>query len=71
MSPRYVTQACHRCGVEVLRVRAHDGKDWGTDVSLEPTAPVYARESDGEGGAIWVRVQGEILAQHVCKGGEE
>lgn len=37
-------------------------------VEIEPRIPVYVRESDGEGGQVWLRMpaKNDFVARHQC-----
>lgn len=65
----YVTTPCRTCGRSVIFVRVVDG-DRSSNVALDPSVPVYCRESDGEGGHVWLRdTSRQIVARHSCHGG--
>lgn len=59
----YVTTPCRRCARPVLAVTVAGGDR----VTLEPGHPVYSRESDGEGAAVWLPMVGDVvIARHIC-----
>lgn len=51
----YVTTPCRGCGRPVVFVHAIDAKGHAVKVPLDPSAPVYVRQPDGEGGAVWAQ----------------
>lgn len=62
----YVPAPCRGCGKPIVFVTAY-GQQGGHKVPLDPSTPVYSRESDGDGGAVWLPVPADvILARHVC-----
>ena len=68
-APHYVTTPCRTCGRSVIFVRVVDG-DRTANVALDSSVPVYCRESDGEGGHVWLRdTSRQIVARHSCHGG--
>lgn len=61
----YRTSKCRGCGRDVVFVTARNAKGDQVTVPLDPSAPVYYRESDGEGGGIWVQDRSrEVLVSH-------
>lgn len=69
-APRDVTiTPCRTCGAPILIVSVQDG-DANRIAQLDPHVPVYYRESDGEGGHVWLRdTSRQIVARHSCHGG--
>lgn len=58
---RYATSPCKGCGKPVVFVTTAEGKT----VPLDPVAPIFVREPDGEGGAVWAQDKsGDILVTH-------
>ena len=55
-APDYATVPCKGCGRPVIFVTAFRADGTTTTVPLDPSAPIYAREPDGEGGGVWSRV---------------
>jgi hypothetical protein len=65
--PHYTTTPCRSCGEPIVIVTAAGGER----ITLDPTAPVFVRESDGEGGGVWAQDNSDtVLVRHgaVCKG---
>lgn len=63
----YVPAPCRGCGKPIVFVTAYSGQQVAHKVPLDPATPVYSRESDGDGGAVWLAVPPDvILARHVC-----
>jgi hypothetical protein len=63
----YATTPCRMCDEPVIIVTTAGGER----VSLDKSVPVFVRQPDGEGGAIWAQdTSGEVLVRHraVCKG---
>jgi hypothetical protein len=61
MTTRYATTPCRGCGKQIVFVTTAGGKT----VPLDPVAPVYVREADGEGGAVWAKDGGgDIMVSH-------
>lgn len=61
----YVTTPCRGCGRPVIFVTARNLKGEWVKVPLDPSAPVYVREHDGEGGAVWAQDSSkELLVSH-------
>lgn len=63
------TQPCRRCGKPVAFVNATDWSGQRITVALDLAAPIYVREPDGEGGAVWAqwRTDAVAVAHHaVC-----
>ena len=61
----YATTPCRICGQPIIFVTAAGGDR----VALDPRPAIFARQADGEGGAVWAKcTSGEILATHsmVC-----
>lgn len=57
----YATTPCRGCGKQVIFVTTAEGKT----CPLDPVAPVFVRQRDGEGGAVWAQDRsGEILVSH-------
>ena len=66
-APHYVATPCRTCGAQILIVSVQDGGE-SRIVQLDPHAPVYCRESDGEGGHVWLRdTTRQIKARHTCR----
>lgn len=53
----YVTTPCRGCGKPVIFVRTAEGKT----VPLDPVAPIFVRERDGDGGALWAQDRGDSV----------
>lgn len=63
--PRFATSACRACSEPVMIAPG----PLGLRVILDPATPVYSRESDGEGGGVWLPVVKDvIMAKHMCRG---
>lgn len=65
-APLYVTSPCPACGKPVVAALGIGARK----LILDPGVPVYARESDGEGGAVWLQEKQETtMAVHRCTNG--
>ena len=64
--PDYATTPCRGCGKPVVFVTAVGADGKHVTVPLDPRAPVYVRESDGEGGAVWAKAdkRSPIMVSH-------
>lgn len=61
----YTPTPCSACGAPVVIVTVAGGDR----VVLDTAAPLFVRQADGEGGAVWAQdASGELLARHkaVC-----
>lgn len=59
--PGYVTTPCRGCGKPVFFVTDCEGKRQ----VLDARPPIFVRQRDGDGGAIWARdTSGEIAVSH-------
>lgn len=68
-APHYVAQSCRTCGASVLPVSAVDSQGRHVTVLLDPTVPVYCRQTDGEGGQVWIQEPSrQLQARHACRG---
>lgn len=62
---KYATTPCRGCGRPVIFVSVAKPDGSHATVPLDPSAPVFYRESDGEGGGVWVQDRTrEILVSH-------
>lgn len=56
----YQATRCRGCGRQVVFVTAE-----GKKVPLDPSAPVFVREADGDGGGVWAQDRsGSVLVSH-------
>lgn len=53
-APRALTR-CRVCDRPVFFVSIANERGENKPVAMDPAAPIYVRESDGEGGAVWAR----------------
>lgn len=61
----YVTTECRGCGKPIVFVHAVNAKGEMVKVPLDPSAPVYVRQPDGEGGAVWAQdTTKQLLVSH-------
>lgn len=57
----YQATRCRGCGRQVVFVTTAEGKT----VPLDPSAPVFVREADGDGGGVWAQDRsGSVLVSH-------
>lgn len=67
----YATTKCRGCGRDVVFVTATNARGEQVKVPLDPSAPVYVRQRDGDGGAVWGQdTSGELMVSHfaTCSG---
>lgn len=64
MAVPLVLMPCDRCGAKIATVNV-PGEGL---IEVEPRIAVYTRESDGEGGQVWLRVpaNNDFVARHQC-----
>jgi hypothetical protein len=54
--PDFARVPCKGCGRPVIFVTAFRADGMASKVPLDPIAPVYSQQPDGEGGFIWVLI---------------
>lgn len=65
LPPHYATTPCRGCGKPVLFVTTINARGEQVNVPLDPVAPVYVRQRDGDGGAVWAQdTSRELLVSH-------
>lgn len=57
-----VTTPCKGCGKPIVFVAAVDANGNHVQVPLDPAAPVYLQQSDGEGGTVWTRERSAMVS---------
>lgn len=62
---------CRVCGRSVFFVMAANERGELRTVALDPSAPIYICESDGDGGTVWSRWRTpDVMTAHTCGHGQ-
>lgn len=69
---KLATHPCKNCGAPVAPITACDANGATYTIHVDPSVPIFYRQSDGEGGAFWSQDRsGEAAARHLCLRGNQ
>lgn len=61
----YATTKCRNCGRKIIFVTAVNAAGQQMTIPLDPSEPIYVRQRNGDGGAVWAQdTSRELLVSH-------